>query len=398
MPELRSHILQTPHSGIRRMLEFARSVPSPIMLVNGDPNFGTPHHIIDAAAEAAHRGATGYAPGQGVAELREAIANKVEERNGIVASSQQVCVTTGACGGLYTSLVLLVDQGDEILMPDPGWSNYAAMAHLIGASAVGYPVGGAVDWSLDPAVLEAAITPRTKVILVNSPGNPTGAVETSARLSAVLEIAQRHDLWVISDEAYDELVFEGIHTSTAALGGSERVISIFSFSKTYAMTGWRVGYVVGPTEFSRQLSLHQEPVVSCASTISQHAALAALLGPQDCVTEMVNTYRARRDCLTAQLDALGCSYHSPQGAFFLMMDIRASGLGSWEFARQLLEEERVGVVPGAAFGDGGEGFVRVTLAASQEALTEGAARIGAMLRRVSPNTVPSRHGEYRGPS
>jgi aspartate/methionine/tyrosine aminotransferase len=250
-------------------------------------------------------------------------------------------------------------------------------------------VGDDVDWSLDPARLEAAITPRTKAVLVNSPGNPTGAVETPARLAAVLEIAERHDLWVVSDEAYDELVFEGRHTSTAALGGAERVISIFSFSKTYAMTGWRVGYVVGPTEFIRQLSLHQEPVVSCASTVAQHAALAALLGPQECVTEMVNAYRARRDFLQVQLDELGCSYHSPQGSFFLMMDIRATGLGSWEFARKLLEEERVAVVPGAAFGDGGEGFVRITLAASEDALTKGAARIGAMMQRMSSATVRS---------
>ncbi len=382
MPELRSHILQTPHSGIRRMLEIARSVPNPIMLVNGDPNFGTPAHIIDAAAAAAHRGATGYAPGQGVAELREAISDKVKQRNGIVASSDQVCITTGACGGLYTSLALLVDPGDEILIPNPGWSNYAAMAHFLGAFSVGYPVGHEASWSLDPARLEAAITPRTKVILVNSPGNPTGDVETSARLSAVLEIAERHDLWVISDEAYDELVFEKSHTSTASLGGEERVISIFSFSKTYAMTGWRVGYVVGPNEFTRQLSLHQEPVVSCASTISQHAALAALRGPQDCVKEMVNAYRDRRDRLVAELDAMGCSYHSPEGAFFLMVDIRSSGLGSWDFAKKLLEQEGVGVVPGAAFGDGGEGFVRVTLAAKEDDLTNGAARIGAMLARM----------------
>jgi len=365
------------------MLELAQAVPDPIMLVNGDPNFGTPAHIIDAAAAAAHRGETGYAPGAGIAELRMAIAGKVRDRNGLDASAENVCVTTGACGGLYTSLILLVDPGDEVLIPDPGWSNYAAMLHLLGARAVGYAVGPSVDWAIDPVALEAAITPRTKVILLNSPGNPTGAVEEADRLAAVVKVAELHDLWVISDEAYDELVFEGKHVSTAMLGGAERVISVFSFSKTYAMTGWRVGYVVGPVEFIRQLSLHQEPVVSCASTLSQHAALAALRGPQDCVTEMVDAYRARRDKVISQLDALGCGYHSPQGAFFLMMDIRRSGLDSWAFSKALLKEAGVGVVPGSAFGAGGEGFVRVTLAARQEALTEGISRIGEMMHQLA---------------
>jgi aspartate aminotransferase len=384
MPRLRPHILETPHSGIRRMLEFARAVPEPLMLVSGDPNFSTPAHIVDAAAQAAHGGATGYAPGEGIADLRRAITEKLRERNGMESSPDEVCVTTGACGGLFTSLMLLADPGDEILIPDPGWSNYAAMVHVLGARAVGYPLTAAAGWSLDPVGLEAAITKRTKAIILNSPGNPTGTIETAEHLAAVLEVARRHDLWVISDEAYDELVFEGTHTSTAALGGSESVLSIFSFSKSYAMTGWRVGYVVGSREFIQQLSLHQEPVVSCASTISQHAALAALRGPQDCVGEMVRAYKARRDAAVVQLDALNCDYVLPHGSFFLMVDIRPSGLDSWTFSRRLLEQEHVAVVPGAAFGPGGEGFVRISLAAADEVLDEGIARFGAMMQQLAP--------------
>jgi aspartate aminotransferase len=383
MPELRSRILETPHTGIRRMFEFARAVPDPLMLVSGDPNFVTPAHIIDAAAQAAHGGATGYSLGEGLPALREAIAEKVRARNRIEASSEEVCVTTGACGGLFTSLMLMVDPGDEVLIPDPGWPNYAAMVHVMGGRAVGYPAGAAVNWTLDPVGLEELTTPRTKAIILNSPSNPAGTVETEEHLAAVLSMARGHDLWVISDEAYEDLVFEGSHTSTASLDGGESVLSIFTFSKSYAMTGWRVGYVVGPQGFIRQLSLHQEPVVSCASTISQHAALAALRGPQDCVGEMVRAYKARRDAAVVQLDAFHCDYVPPQGSFFLMADIRPSGLDSWTFSRRFLEQERVVVVPGAAFGPGGEGFIRISLAAADDVLAEGITRFGAMMHRLA---------------
>lgn len=383
MPELREHLLQTPHSGIRRMLELAAAMPDPVMLVNGDPNFTTPGHIIDAAAAAAHRGGTGYAPGGGLPDLRAAIAAKVSARNGITASADQVCVTTGACGGLYTVLMLVAGPGDEVLLPDPGWSNYAAMTHVLGARGVGYPAGESAGWSVRAHELEAVITPRTRAILVNSPSNPTGAMASAEQLGELLEVARRHDLWVISDEAYDEIVLDPAdrHTSMASLGGADRVLSVFSFSKTYAMTGWRVGYVTGPAGFIRQLSLHQEPVVSCASTVSQHAALAALSGPQDCVGHMVSAYRDRRDAAMAQLSSAGCDFVRPRGGFFLMADIRPTGLGSWDFAAKLLEQEKVGVVPGAAFGQLGEGFVRVSLAVSDDVLSRGVAGLAAMIGR-----------------
>jgi aspartate aminotransferase len=260
------------------------------------------------------------------------------------------------------------------------------MLHVLGARMIPYRVGSSVGWSLDPAAVESAITARTKVIIVNSLSNPGGVVESPQLLAEVVAIAERHDLWVLSDDAYDELLFQGQPTSTAALGDSRQVISVFSFSKTYAMTGWRVGYVVANREFSRQLSLHQEPVVSCASTISQHAALAALHGPQDCVQEMVNAYRTRRDSVVAELDALRCGYRLPQGAFFIMIDIGPTGLDSWTFARRLLDEESVGVVPGAAFGDDGEGYVRVTLAAQEDVLTEGVTRLGRFVDRVTTDS------------
>lgn len=383
MPDIRTRMLDTPHSGIRRMLEHARQVDSPVMLINGDPNFATPAHIIESAAERALQGATGYSPGEGRLDLREAVAEKILRVNGFAVDADEVCITTGACGGLYTSLLLLAGPGDEVLVPDPGWSNYAAIVHVLGGTATPYPLRPDAGWTIDPEALEAAITPRTKAILVNSPGNPTGSVEDAESLLRVLHIAEKHDLWVISDEAYDELVFDTRGVSLAALGGRERVITVFTFSKTYAMTGWRVGYVSGPRQLIRQLGLHQEPVVSCASTISQHAALAALRGPQDCVASMVDAYDHRRRTLAKTLTDADVPFVLPRGAFFVMVDVRPTGLGSWDFALRLLTEAGVGTVPGAAFGADGEGFVRVTLAASDDVLAEGMARLTATYRTMA---------------
>jgi aspartate aminotransferase len=370
-------VLDTPHSGIRRMLEVARTHPSPVMLVNGDPNFVTPAHIIDAAARAAHAGGTGYAPGDGLVALREASAEKVRRINGIDADVDNVCITTGACGGLFTTFLVLVGPGDEVLVPDPGWSNYAAIMHSLNGRAVPYPLRPDAGWSLDADALEAAITPRTRAILVNSPSNPTGTVEGAQTMARLIDIARRHDVWLVSDEAYDQLVFDGRGCSPASLDTSAPVVSVFSFSKTYAMTGWRVGYVTGPRDFIRQVGLHQEPVISCASTVSQNAALAALAGPQDCVTQMVDAYDRRRVAAAELLHSGQVPFVMPQGAFFLMVDVRATGMDSWSYALQLLADAGVATVPGSAFGHGGEGFVRITLAASDDVLDDGLRRLVA---------------------
>jgi aspartate/methionine/tyrosine aminotransferase len=382
VPRIPEHILHTPHSGIRRMLELAASVADPLMLVSGDPDFTTPEHIIDGAAAAARGGATGYSPSAGIQPLREAIAQKVAARNGLDTDVPGVCVTTGGCGALFSSMLVLVEPGSEVLVPDPGWSNYAAIVHALHSTAVGYRLDAADGFAIDVADLEARITPRTRAILLNSPNNPTGTVERATRLRAVLALAEQHDLWVISDECYDELVFEGRHVSTATLGDPSRVISIFTFSKTYAMTGWRVGYLVAHPDVARQIALHQEPVVSCASTISQHAALTALRGPQDIVGTMVAAYRGRRDAAIAELEAAGVPTVRPGGSFFLMADIRSTGLGSWAFAQTLLERTGVAVVPGAAFGPAGDGYVRISLAVAQDVVTEGTRRLGGLVREL----------------
>ena len=375
MTRVRPHLLNTPHSGIRRMLDLAAQVESPVSLMSGDPNFRTPEHIIRGAADAALAGATGYAPGGGFPAMREAIAAKLARVNHIAASADQVCVTTGACGGLFSSLLVIVEPGDDVLLPDPGWSNYAAQVHVLGANPRPYPVGSSTGWQLDPAVVEAAITPRTSAILLNSPSNPTGVVFDPDALAEVVAIADRRGIAVVSDEAYDQLIFSGKPFSVASRVDSEQLVTVYAFSKTYAMTGWRLGYVVGERDFIRELSLHQEPLVSSASTISQHAAMAALEGPQDCVVEMVDAYRRRSEYVVEALDAMQTPAVAPGGSFFVMADIRSTGLDSWDFSTRLLQEYGVGVVPGAAFGAEGEGFVRITLAASMEALTEGLTRM-----------------------
>jgi aspartate/methionine/tyrosine aminotransferase len=369
-----------PRSGIRGIMELALELPDAIRLEIGDPDFPTPPHIVEAAAEAARAGFTHYAPGIGLSSLRELIAEKVVARNGFACTPDRVVVTTGACGALHASFLVLLDPGDEVLVPDPGWTTMTPMALAAGVAPVPYPLDRRRAFALDPAAVEARIGPRTRALVVNSPGNPTGAVASRDALEQLLDVADRHGLWLISDECYEELVFEGEHLSPASLGDPDRVLSVFSFSKTYAMTGWRIGYAVGPPAVVRQLAKAQEAVVSSSSTVSQKAAEAALLGSQEAVAGMRDAYRRRRDAALQRLDADGIAYARPSGAFYLMVDVSATPETSEDFAHRLLREHHVAVVPGSAFGAGGEGYVRVSLAAAADAIEAGLARLALALR------------------
>jgi aspartate/methionine/tyrosine aminotransferase len=381
MPRPSERTLTMPHSAIREMGVLAAAYPDALHLQAGDPDFVTPPHVIEAAAQAARAGFTKYTPSGGLAGLRELCAAKVRERNGIACETEQVVVTTGGCGGLYTSLAIVLDEGDEVLVPDPGWANYPPIVHALGGVPVFYPLVPERGWEPDSDRLAAAVTPRTRVLLVNTPGNPTGAVYDAGVLQGLLELAARHDLWVISDECYDEILFEGVHVSLATLGDPGRVFSVFSCSKSYAMTGWRIGYTVAPSGLGPTLVKAQEPVVGNASSVSQKGAEAALAGPQACVAAMRDAYRARRDAACAQLDALGVGYVRPRGAFYLMVDVSAAG-DSLAFAKRLLADEHVAVVPGSAFGPSGEGFVRVSLSCAPEVIEEGLRRLAACLQRL----------------
>jgi aspartate aminotransferase/aminotransferase len=367
------------------MAELARTIPDVTRLEVGDPDFITPPHIIDAAAAAARDGFTRYPPSAGYPSLRELIAEKVTQRNHLPTTANQVVVTTGGGGGLFTTFLALLDPGDEVLIADPGWSGYPAQLHVQHAIMRRYPLDRSRRFGLDPQALERAITPKTKAIVVNSPANPTGSVFDREDLRRVVEIAARHDCWLVSDECYDEMIFEGEHVTMATLGERERIITIFTFSKSYAMTGWRIGYVVAPAPVAEVIGKLQEPVVASASSISQKAAEAALLGPQDCVGQMRDSYRERRDLALALLDEAGVGYVRPRGAFYLMVDTSPAG-ASMDFARRLLLEEKVATVPGSAFGPGGEGMVRVSLATARDALERGLTRLAATLRRSATRT------------
>jgi aspartate aminotransferase len=261
-------------------------------------------------------------------------------------------------------------------LPDPAWPNFRMIAHLLGARVLPYPLVSEGDFLPRLEDLERLVTPRTRAILVNTPSNPLGTVVPRELVEPLLEFARRQDLWYISDEVYDEIVFDDTFVSAGAVAdASDRLVSIYSFSKVYAMTGWRVGYLVAPPDLAKLLTGMQEPIVSCVNTPAQLAALAAVTGPQDIVREMRESYQERRDELLEILERGNLPSSQPSGAFYVWTDISAANVPSMDFARSLIEREHVAVAPGSAFGDLGEGYVRLSLASSREDLLDGASRL-----------------------
>jgi aspartate aminotransferase len=365
-----------PVSRIREIMELAWEKPEVIHLEVGEPDFPTPEHVVEAAYEAARTGHTRYAPNAGLPELREALADKVTRRNGYEARPDQVVVTQGGIQALYLALLALLEPGDEVLLPDPAWPNFRMIAHLLGARVLPYPLVSEGDFLPRLEDLERLVTPRTRAILVNTPSNPLGTVVPRELADTLLEFARRRDLWYISDEVYDEVVFDDAFVSAGAVADpGDRLVSVYSFSKVYAMTGWRVGYLVAPPDLTKLLTGMQEPIVSCVNTPAQLAALAAVTGPQAVVREMRESYRERRDELLEILDRGNLPSSQPSGAFYVWTDISKAGVRSMDFARSLIEREHVAVAPGSAFGDLGEGYVRLSLASSRQDLVEGASRL-----------------------
>jgi aspartate aminotransferase len=365
-----------PVSRIREIMELAWEDPEVIHLEVGEPDFPTPEHVVEAAHEAARSGLTRYAPNAGLPELREALADKVTRRNGYEASPDQVVVTQGGIQALYLVLLALLEPGDEVLLPDPAWPNFRMIAHLLGARVLPYPLVSEGDFLPRLEDLERLVTPRTRAILVNTPSNPLGTVVPRELVEPLLEFARRRDLWYISDEVYDEVVFDDAFVSAGAVADpGDRLVSIYSFSKVYAMTGWRVGYLVAPPDLAKLLTGMQEPIVSCVNTPAQLAALAAVTGPQDIVREMRESYQERRDELLEILERGNLPSSQPSGAFYVWTDVSAANVPSMDFARSLIEREHVAVAPGSAFGDLGEGYVRLSLASSRQDLLEGTSRL-----------------------
>ena len=371
-----------PHSGIREIMNAAWGRPDVLHLEVGQPDFATPAPIVEAAAEAARAGHTGYTPTAGIPELRTALAAKVGRVNGIAVTPDQIVLGNGGAQTLHACLTVLTEPGDAILLPDPGWPNFAMMADLLHLQVGSYgltPAGGFLPEVDD---LERLVTPRTRVLLLNSPSNPLGAVIGRERMTALLEFAARHQLWVLSDECYDQITFDDTAVSPASLDRDGRVVTVFSFSKTFAMTGWRLGYAAAPPEVAEVLAKSQEPLISCVNTPTQYAGLAALETAPEVLASMVAAYRRRRDTVVDRLADLGMSAFRPAGAFYAWVDVAEAGLGARDFALRLLAEERVAVAPGTAFGARGEGFLRLSLATAEEDLAEGATRIAALWSRL----------------
>jgi aspartate aminotransferase len=369
-------------SGIRAVMELALADPEAIRLEVGEPDTTTPAHVIDAAAADAHAGHTGYTSSPGSAELRAALAGKVSRVNGLPATADRVVVTHGAMNAITIALQGLLGPGDELLLPDPEFPNWRMAAMVAGAEVGAYPARHEDGFVPRLADIAAAITPATRAILVNSPNNPTGAVYPAELLEQIVVLARRHDLWVISDECYESITFGVEHVSPARFDTDGRVLTVYSFSKTHAMTGWRLGYLVTPTAvLADQLAQVAEATIACPSVVSQRAGLAALLGPQDHVARAVASYRVRRDEAVAELEASGLRCARPDGAFYLMVDVSDLFPDAQELTVRLLREEHVAMAPGEAFGPGAAGWVRISLASDPEDLRAGVSRLISLLAR-----------------
>jgi aspartate aminotransferase len=344
----------------------------------GEPDFDTPAHAREAAKRALDDGQTHYAPFAGIPALREAIAADVSARKGFHADPSQVFVTVGGKGVMLYAILGLVDPGDDVIVPDPGYPIYESLTRFVGATAVPIPIRMANDFRLDVDELASLVTRRTRLLIINSPANPTGGVLTRRDLEAIAELAIRHDLWVLADEIYGRILYDGAeHVSIASLPGmAERTIVLDGFSKTYAMTGWRLGYAIVPPSLVGTYGQLIINTVSCAPTFAQIGAVAALIGPQDDVDAMVVEFRARRDLIVDGLNAIpGMRCLRPTGAFYAFPDISGTGLSGAELAERLLREVGVCVLAGTAFGGHGGDHIRISYATSRANLTEALGRI-----------------------
>lgn len=358
-----------------------------IDLSGGDPDFPTPQHIVAAARDAMDEGFTHYVSSRGIPDLLDAIAHKLKTENGLPldAPGESILVTPSAKFALAATLLALVNPGDEVIVPTPAWVSYDAMIRLAGGIPVHVPL--APDgFRLDAADMRRALTARTRLILVNSPNNPTGRVLAEPELRAIADVARDANLLVISDEIYERIVFDGaVHRSLGTLPGMfERTVTINGFSKTYAMTGWRLGYLAGPPRIVREvLKVHQH-VVTCASSFAMRAGVAALRGPRQSADEMVAAYRERRALAVPLLNAMpGIRCPWPEGTFYLFPGFRfRRPLSSTEFASLLLERAHVAVTPGSAFGKAGEGHIRISLTNGRDWLERALERIRRVLADV----------------
>lgn len=373
-----------PPSGIRRFFDLAGQMEDVISLGVGEPDYSTPWHICDAAITSIEQGHTAYTSNTGMESLRNELSRFIRDRYQVEYNPKyEMIVTTGVSEGLDIVIRAVTNPGDEVLVIDPSYVSYAPCVTMAGGTPVPVPCTEKNRFRLSADVLMEHITPQSKVLVLNFPNNPTGGVMRREDLEAIADVAIDHDLLILSDEVYAELTYEGHHTATASIEGLwDRTITLSGFSKAFAMTGWRLGYICAPHDITAAaLKIHQYVMLS-APTMSQYAALEALKNGEEAMREMVREYHLRRNLFVDGLNRIGLSCHTPEGAFYAFPSVKGTGLTDYEFAERLITEAGVAVVPGSVFGASGIGHVRCSYAVSRQELTEAIRRMDEFIRSL----------------
>ncbi|MBQ6020262.1 MAG: aminotransferase class I/II-fold pyridoxal phosphate-dependent enzyme [Clostridia bacterium] len=372
-------------SGIRKFFDLARQIPGVVSLGVGEPDFDTPWHIREEGIKALQQGRTFYTANAGLDDLRSAIADYTKRKIGVEYDPKtEVYVTVGGSEAIDGAMRVILDPGDEVVYTEPCFVSYMPCIALADGVPVPIRLKNENKFKLTPEELEAAITPKTKALMISFPNNPTGAVMTKEDLEKLVPIIEKHDLLVVSDEIYSELTYNGlVHTSIASLPGMrDRTVVINGFSKAFAMTGWRMGYATGPADIVKQMIKVHQFAIMCAPTVSQYAAVEAMNNGEEDVRRMRESYDQRRRYLLNEFAKMGLPCFEPEGAFYMFPDIREFGMTSEEFATELLKSEKLAVVPGGAFGESGEGFIRISYAYSLKELREAIRRLGAFVEKL----------------
>ncbi len=384
MKPLNQTVLDMKPSGIRKFFDIVSEMPEAISLGVGEPDFDTPWHISDEGIYALEKGKTFYTSNSGLLELRKAIGEWYARKYGVKKDPvHEILITVGGSEGIDLALRALLQPGDEVIIPEPSYVSYVPCVALAGGVPIPLPLKNENNFKLTPEELEGAITEKTKVLILSFPNNPTGAIMTREELKPIAELAIKHDLYVISDEIYSELTYgDEPHASIAALPGmEERTIVINGFSKAYAMTGWRLGYAMAPEVIAKEMTKIHQFCIMCAPTNSQYAAIEAVKNGDKDIARMRESYDMRRRFLLKQFEIMGLPCFEPKGAFYTFPCIQSLGMTSDEFATRLLREEELAVVPGSAFGDCGEGFIRISYAYSIDELREAMDRMGRFIQK-----------------
>ncbi len=372
-------------SPIRKLIDMVNTIPNVIGLHAGEPDFDTPAHIIEAAKKALDEGYTHYTHTAGLPELRKAIAEKMIKEDNIKADPEtEITVTAGGFGAIFSTLQAVINPGDEVIVLEPTWPSYKGFVKLVGGKPIPLQTK-APDYTLNVELLMEKISEHTKMVIINTPNNPTGAVYEHRELKDLASLARKYNFLVLADEVYEKMIFDGArHLSIASLEGmKERAITVNSFSKTYAMTGWRVGYVIANEHITAGLRRIHSYAISCVASAFQRAAFTALTASQDCVQQMVKEYRERRDIVVEALNNIkGFNCVKPKGTFYIFPDIQGLGLPSAEFAERMLKEAKVATIPGSAFGQSGENHLRMSLSVSRNNLMEAVKRIENFIKRL----------------